>query len=639
MTAKLGLLDWQLDAFTQHCNLIQAGEKQFFYACDVGSGKTRIALAVFAASDAAFLLVSVPKTGIRGSWTKEAEAIGLRLISVESKSEFKKAMSQKPDGIVVTEGLLKSLVKELQRLMKKQKTIFVGDEGHHLAEGKSWGNVTKGLMKYCFHYIGLSGTPDRSDDLPIVGLEYAVLEDGVQAVPTYFYSHEAAVRDGVVAPVITRLIGGSVTQTVHGVPMTFDFSDDLDDKGSSLRLRVVTACAEWQAAALDLACKQLRKYRRDGKPWAMLIACATVKQGKQIERLLIAMGEKPMLIAGEDAETESCVKLFNQDDSYTCAITITKISEGISIPRLRVGLMLTNVTTRTYFRQFRGRLVRLLSGVAQDDQCCTLFIAADPRLIQYANESRQIMLHLLNESKQTRERLQRFNIALVGTEKEKGINIGSFELRKIELSGASIGAANISERDFQRLSDVFTKAEFIKLLQASATELSALLGALNCGEEPSECFAVASAMYSDQKAPGLPLAKFYRLLVSVLISVFGSEAVRQWEEWLDRKPEGFWTPERLMESAAKFQTRTQWYKEDQPAYSAAKVRGLLDECCAHMKAKLRTHTLASLKKSAKQYKSRTEWQKADGGAYCAAIRLGILDECCKHMKPAKGKKP
>ena len=39
------------------------------------------------------------------------------------------------------------------------------------------------------------------------------------------------------------------------------------------------------------------------------------------------------------------------------------ISEGVDIPRLRVGVFLTNVRTELFFRQAAGRLVRLVDSV------------------------------------------------------------------------------------------------------------------------------------------------------------------------------------------------------------------------------------------------------------------------------------
>ncbi|AGB06850.1 hypothetical protein [Vibrio phage VH7D] len=98
-----------------------------------------------------------------------------------------------------------------------------------------------------------------------------------------------------------------------------------------------------------------------------------------------------------------------------------------------------------------------------------------------------------------------------------------------------------------------------------------------------------------------------------------------------------WTPERLKEDALKYKTRTEWCKNSSGAYNAARNRGLLDECCAHMKSSQRPNgfwNLETLQEDASKYNSRSEWEKRSRSAYYAAQRRGLLDECCAHMKPS-----
>ena len=54
------------------------------------------------------------------------------------------------------------------------------------------------------------------------------------------------------------------------------------------------------------------------------------------------------------------------------------VSEGVDIPRLRVGVYATTTTTELFFRQAVGRLVRWTRGVPR--QRSWLFIPDDPRL-------------------------------------------------------------------------------------------------------------------------------------------------------------------------------------------------------------------------------------------------------------------
>ncbi|QNJ55308.1 hypothetical protein vBValMR11Z_382 [Vibrio phage vB_ValM_R11Z] len=101
------------------------------------------------------------------------------------------------------------------------------------------------------------------------------------------------------------------------------------------------------------------------------------------------------------------------------------------------------------------------------------------------------------------------------------------------------------------------------------------------------------------------------------------------------KPRGYWTLERLKEDALKYQTRNEWHKNSSGAYSAAHYHGLIDECCSHMTTTRKASgywTLERLKEDALKYKTRREWAKNSSGAYSAAQQRGIIDECCSHMK-------
>src|ERR1039458_3989618 len=58
------------------------------------------------------------------------------------------------------------------------------------------------------------------------------------------------------------------------------------------------------------------------------------------------------------------------------------VSEGVDIPRLRVGVFATTTTTELFFRQAVGRLVRWTRGLGP--QPAYMFIPDDPRLRRHA---------------------------------------------------------------------------------------------------------------------------------------------------------------------------------------------------------------------------------------------------------------
>jgi hypothetical protein len=103
------------------------------------------------------------------------------------------------------------------------------------------------------------------------------------------------------------------------------------------------------------------------------------------------------------------------------------------------------------------------------------------------------------------------------------------------------------------------------------------------------------------------------------------DAVRKAEDW---------TLEICMESAKRFDTRTQWQKGHYQAYHFARINGWADECCAHMTRKqkpMRYWTKERCLEDAQKYQSVKEWRLSSPGAVGAAGKGGWLDECQAHM--------
>lgn len=114
--------------------------------------------------------------------------------------------------------------------------------------------------------------------------------------------------------------------------------------------------------------------------------------------------------------------------------------------------------------------------------------------------------------------------------------------------------------------------------------------------------------------------------------------------WLDQicehmtplqKPKGYWTKARCISAARKFKTRHEFQKGCISAYITAHREGWLDEVCAHMRWAHRPNgywTKETIVEVAAQYQTRNQFYLAASGAYTAARRAGILDTVCKHMK-------
>lgn len=99
-------------------------------------------------------------------------------------------------------------------------------------------------------------------------------------------------------------------------------------------------------------------------------------------------------------------------------------------------------------------------------------------------------------------------------------------------------------------------------------------------------------------------------------------------------PRGFWTLDRCVESASRFQTRNGWRLGDHPAYKAARRRGWVDACCAHMVELVKPDgywTLERCETEASAFETRSDWARGHPSSYSVAQRNGWLDECSSHM--------
>lgn len=117
--------------------------------------------------------------------------------------------------------------------------------------------------------------------------------------------------------------------------------------------------------------------------------------------------------------------------------------------------------------------------------------------------------------------------------------------------------------------------------------------------------------------------------------------------WLDeccahmiklQTPKGYWTLERCKASASIFSTKSAWERGDQRAYQAACKKGWLNQCCGHMQQLKKPNGYWSLERcieSASKFTIRKEWEKNCPSAYAAATSNGWHNICSRHMLPAE----
>jgi len=104
------------------------------------------------------------------------------------------------------------------------------------------------------------------------------------------------------------------------------------------------------------------------------------------------LGVRPVVVVSEDADASARIRSFGLG-SEPWIVAVRMVSEGVDIPRLRVGVFATTTTTELFFRQAVGRIARRIRGLGA--QPAHMFIPDDPRLRAHAHAIAEERRHSL----------------------------------------------------------------------------------------------------------------------------------------------------------------------------------------------------------------------------------------------------
>ncbi|HEX5828452.1 MAG TPA: hypothetical protein VFY23_13085, partial [Candidatus Limnocylindrales bacterium] len=111
-------------------------------------------------------------------------------------------------------------------------------------------------------------------------------------------------------------------------------------------------------------------------------------------------GEHAVVVTSDDPEASDRIAAFAAGRE-PWLVAVRMVSEGVDIPRLRVGVYATTVTTDLFFRQAVGRFVRWEQGIR--DQRAWLYIPDDLRLRIRAAEIAEARRHSLRKARRDDE--------------------------------------------------------------------------------------------------------------------------------------------------------------------------------------------------------------------------------------------
>ncbi len=394
------LRPWQRAAFDRYCG---SHEPDFLAVATPGAGKTTFALACARATLAAWaaergethrrLVVVAPTSHLKIQWSLAAHRLGLQLDPDWAPGQ---GLARDVHGLVTTyqQVATGAAANALRGLVADGMVVL--DEIHHAGHERAWGDGVFQAFELAARRLSLSGTPFRSDSSKIPFVRYDVTAEGDLAHADYTYGYADALRDGgVVRPVYFPRVDGQMEwSTPSGDVLRATFGDELARDQVSARLRTALSLdGDWLPSVLGQAHDRLRAVRRQQPDAGGLAIAIDQDHAQGIARLLRNRFDTPaeVVVSDDPAASRKIAEFAANDRPWLVAVRM--VSEGVDIPRLRVGVFATTTSTELFFRQAVGRFVRWQAG--RSSQKAFVYVPDDPRLRAHAFQIAEARRHVL----------------------------------------------------------------------------------------------------------------------------------------------------------------------------------------------------------------------------------------------------
>lgn len=387
------LRKWQkaaLDAFAA-----RDGD-DFLAVATPGAGKTTFALTAarqdLAAHPGRRLVVVAPTQHLKGQWAAAAERFGLHLDPAWISGE---PLPPEVHGVVTTYQQVAQSAREVRVLANGAFAVL--DEVHHAGDDRAWGDGVRTGLEVAAVRLCLSGTPFRSDSLAIPFVQY---DSGGEAEPDVEYGYGPALADRtVVRPVHFPRLGGEMEWIgPDGSAQSASFDDALDGRLAAQRLRTaLDVGGAWLPDALARAHAQLMEIRAQHPNAGGLVIAMDREHARDIAGIMKrVVGVEAVVVTSDDPAASRRISDFAAG-RQPWLVAVRMVSEGVDIPRLRVGVFATTTTTELFFRQAVGRIVRYVPGQG-GRQPSYMFMPDDPRLRAHAIGITEERRHFLKKA-------------------------------------------------------------------------------------------------------------------------------------------------------------------------------------------------------------------------------------------------
>jgi superfamily II DNA or RNA helicase len=367
---------WQKDALDKY---LRTKPSLFTIGAVPGAGKSKCAAAIAAemlgSGEINTIIAISPQGAKKMDWKEDFfDFFGIVLDDKYGSSRtFRHGGVDNYKGVILTYAGLSvpSIVADLQRICShpKYKVMVIADEVHHLSDDGSWGQAFDQAFRNAPHKLYLSGTYWRTDGQVIPGMK---IDPSTNTYRTdVSYSLLESLQDGNSRKPEFEMDDPVVHyDDFDGEVYRGKFSEMPEDKINRAYSYLVKQRDKHTKVMLQKALEKLHDVRTVGK-WKMPNAGMIVFAPDQEA----AMALKDWLYTEDFGFTTSTVVISANDDKSIdtidafkksndkVIICVNMISEGVDIPRLRVGVFLSRYKSRLYFMQsIVGRLIRVLQS-------------------------------------------------------------------------------------------------------------------------------------------------------------------------------------------------------------------------------------------------------------------------------------
>ncbi|WP_336270011.1 DEAD/DEAH box helicase [Vreelandella arctica] len=354
----------------------------FFVQATPASGKTRLAAEIsrwlLEEGRVDFVICFAP--------TREVVAGIQRTFSVVLNQRFGDTLASV--GAAYTYQSMEYHPEDFWTLFTEYRILTIFDEMHHCAGhdpllSNTWGqHIIQRIQNSATYTLALSGTPWRSDDLPIALARYSDPEG--KLICDYRYDLQSAIHDGVCrSPRITLIDNPLIrlteeTESTASVRAFSSFKQLLGE--SPISYEDLLRHDDILNAVLDLGIERLNQERCSAPNAGGLVVATDIEHAHQIGELLLLKGESYVVVTSQTSKAHQLIDQYRHN-STRWIVAVSMISEGTDIQRLCVCAYLSRIRTELHYRQVLGRILRKMGN---SDDTAWLYVIAEPLLRKYS---------------------------------------------------------------------------------------------------------------------------------------------------------------------------------------------------------------------------------------------------------------